>query len=160
MSAMRRKYKGGSKGFTIIELVAVLILLGIMAALAIARVGDTSTYDLNSQLEAVKNHLRYAQIRAMNTDTAWGIHFTESSYYLFEGLGSETPVVIPGEDATIDMDAKKSKLRFTSLPAGGRVTFDTFGRPVNASEDPETVNIRISTNGSAIVITRNTGFIP
>lgn len=140
-----------------IEVVAVLLILGIISAVAVPRIIGTSEYDLSSQVEVVKNHLRYAQIRAMNTDSVWGIFFTgptPTTYYLFQGAGSTTPVPLPGEDnATVNLTTKKSKLEITP-PTGGSVTFDSYGSPGSAND------ITIATNGGTFYVTKNTGFIP
>ena len=47
-------------GFTIIEVVAVLLILGILSAIALSRMPNVDQFYLPSQVEAVKNHLRYA----------------------------------------------------------------------------------------------------
>ena len=140
-------------GFTMIEVVAVLLIIGIISAVAVPRIIGTSDSDLSSQVEVVKTHLRYAQIRAMNTDTVWGINFTSTTtYYLFQGAGSTTPVPLPGEDnATVNLTTKKSKLTITAPLV--RVTFDSYGSPGSAT-------ITIATTGGAITVTKNTGFIP
>jgi MSHA pilin protein MshC len=151
-------------GFTMIEVIAVLIILGIVAAVAAVRMSGTSDYDLSSQVEVVKGHLRYAQTRAMNSNTVvWGIHFPDSThYYLFQGAGSTTPVLLPGEEnAAIDLAAKNSGLTITNAPI--RVTFNEFGSPCAASGTPPaplTADVTITTNHAAITVTRNTGFIP
>ena len=145
----------GQCGFTMIELIAVLLIIGIIATVAAVRMSNTKPYDLASQVEVVKNHLRYAQVRAMNTNTYpnWGINFdSATTYYLFQRTGSNTRVLIPGEnDATVDLVAKKSALTITT---GGRVTFDSYGSPGSAND------ITIATNGGTITVTKNTGFIP
>jgi MSHA pilin protein MshC len=151
-------------GFTMIEVIAALIILGIVAAIAAVRMSDRSSYDLVSQLEVVKGHLRYAQTRAMNSNTVvWGINFTDSThYYLFQGTGSTTPVLLPGEDnAAIDLAAKNSGLTITNAPI--RVTFNEFGSPCAASGTPPaplTADVAITTNHAAITVTKNTGFVP
>ncbi len=148
------KSKHNHQGFTMIEVIAVLVIMGILAVVAAVKMSNTSDYDLGSQVEVVKNHLRYAQIRAMNTDSIWGINFTSATtYYLFQGTGSTTPVIIPGEEnATVNLVSKKTKLTVTP-PAGGRITFDQYGSPGAAT-------ITINTNGGTITLTQNTGFIP
>jgi MSHA pilin protein MshC len=137
-------------GFTMIEIIAVLVILGILTAVAAVRMTNTGSYDLASQVEVVKTHLRYAQIRAMNTDARWGIHFTGDSYYLFREE-QENRVTIPGENSdTVRFSGKGSKLR---IEKDVTVIFDSFGSP---GEE----NITIQTNGGNIVVTPNTGFIP
>jgi len=162
-----RKYRcSKNSGFTLIEVVAVLVIIGIVSAVVAVRMSDTSTYDLASQVEVVKTHLRYAQIRAMNTDTVWGISFsgpTPTTYYLFQGVGSTTPVLLPGEDnATVSLAAKKSKLTITP-PAGGVVAFDSYGSPSTVTGTtlvPLTADLTITTNSVNITVTKYTGFIP
>ena len=153
---MKRKVKqsNGQGGFTMIEIIAVLLIIGILSAVALTRFYGTSAADLASQLEVVKSHLRYAQTRAMNTDSVWGINLNSTTtYYLFKGIGSTTPILIPGENsATVDLNAKKSKLTI-SPPTGGGVAFDSHGSPGLST-------ITIATSGGSITVTQNTGFIP
>ncbi|MCX5808077.1 MAG: GspH/FimT family pseudopilin [Proteobacteria bacterium] len=147
------------KGFTLIELITILVILGITAAVAVVRMSGTGAYDLASQVEVVKGHLRYAQTRAMNSNQVWGINFdSTTTYYLFQGAGSTTAVQLPGEDSTtISLTAKKSGLTITS--AAQRITFNEFGSPfLDAATASSTITI--TTNGATITVTQNTGFIP
>jgi len=151
LTGIRRKNRNG---FTLIEVIAVLLIIGIVSAVVMTRMMDTSNSDLSSQVEVIKSHLRYAQIRAMNTDSVWGINFpSTTTYYLFQGTNTGTAVPLPGEDnAIVDLTTKKSKLTITP-PTGGMVTFDSYGSPGSAT-------IPIVTNGGTITVTKNTGFIP
>lgn len=135
------------------ETIAVLLIIGIIAAVVVSRMGDTSAYDLASQLEVLKGQLRYAQSRAMSSNSPWGINITSSTtYYLFQGTGSTTPVLLPGEDAaTVSLTNKKSALTISS--GAQRITFDGYG-------SPGTTTLTITTNGGNITVTKNTGFIP
>jgi MSHA pilin protein MshC len=150
MKQIRRRTDAG---FTIIEIVVVLLILGIIAAVAVSRMRDTTVYDLSSQLEVVKAHLRLAQSRAMGASSPWGINFpTSTTYYLFQGSGSTIPVQLLGEDdATVNLTTKKSGLTINSAPQ--RITFDAYG-------SPGTATVTVTTSGGNIVVTKNTGFIP
>ncbi|PKN36762.1 MAG: hypothetical protein CVU62_13610 [Deltaproteobacteria bacterium HGW-Deltaproteobacteria-2] len=145
----------GQRGFTMIEIIAVLSIIAIIAIVAVVRLSSTSSYDLASQLEVLKVHLRLAQTRAMTASSPWGICFPSSStYYMFQGDGSTTPVFIPGENsATVDLTAKKSVLSITSTATVPRVTFNAYGSPGSAT-------LTITTNAGDISVTKNTGFIP
>ncbi|HQP25953.1 MAG TPA: prepilin-type N-terminal cleavage/methylation domain-containing protein [Smithellaceae bacterium] len=145
-------------GFTMIEVICVLVLLGMLTAIAIARMSSTSEYDLAAQVEVIKGHLRIAQARAMSSASPWGIQFTAKTYYLFQGTGSTTPVLLPGEDnATVSLTTKKSTQTIKSVTPNAlasRVTFDAYG-------SPGTAEVTITTgDGRVITITKNTGFIP
>ena len=149
-------------GFTMIEAISVLILIGIVAAVVIVRMTGTTDYDRISQLEVVKNHVRLAQSRAMNSYKACGINFTSATtYYLFDASTPTTPVHILGEEtATVDLGSggKKSELTITSAPQV--ITFNGFGSPIDSSGDLETSGVTIVTNAGNVTITKNTGFIP
>ena len=144
---------GGQDGFTLIEIIAVLLILGVIAAVVASRMADTRSFDLASQVEVVKAHLRLAQSRAMGSGSPWGIHFvTAQTYYLFQGDGSTTPVQLLGEEqATVSLKAKNSGLTVQSAPQ--RITFDAYG-------SPGTTTLTVATNGGNITVTKNTGFIP
>ena len=135
------------------EIIAVLLIIGIIAAVVVSRMGDTRAYDLASQVEVVKGQLRYAQSRAMSANSPWGINVTSTTtYYLFEGAGSMTPVLLPGENSiTVSLTAKNSSLTINSAPQ--RITFDGYG-------SPGTTTLTVTTNGGNITVTKNTGFIP
>ncbi|MBN1363938.1 MAG: prepilin-type N-terminal cleavage/methylation domain-containing protein [Syntrophaceae bacterium] len=155
---MKRTVKklNGQNGFTMLEIICTLIIIGIVSAVVFARMTSTRDYDLDSQVEVVKNHLRLAQSRALSSGSPWGINFNSTTtYYLFKGTGSTTPEPIINEkSSTVDLTAKKSALTITPPAAtGGRVTFDSFGSPGAA-------NITVGTNAGDIIVTKNTGFIP
>ena len=139
------------RGFTIIEVIAVLVIIGIIAVFAVVQFSATTSYDLASQMEAVKAHLRLAQQRALASGSPWGINFNSTTYYLFNNTAPTTPVQLPGVDgATVSLSGKSS-LTITSAPQ--TVTFDGYGSPGAA-------NVIVTTNGGNITVTQNTGFIP
>jgi len=61
-------------GFTIVEIVVVLLLMSILAATVIGRSITSSDLDLNSATDKIRNQIRYAQSQAMKrTDAVWGM---------------------------------------------------------------------------------------
>ncbi len=150
------------RGFTMMEIISVLVILGIVAAVIASRFSGPREYDLASQLDVVKNHIRLAQSRAMNAYKSCGINFTSATtYYLFDANAPATPVHILGEKtATVDLGSggKKSALTVTSAPQV--ITFNGFGSPIDASGNPVTTNVTLVTNAGNVTITKNTGFIP
>jgi MSHA pilin protein MshC len=152
-----------SNGFTMIEIIAVLVILGIITAVAAVRMSNTSAYDLASQVEVVKAHLRLAQSRAMSSGSPWGIKFTgptPTSYYLFQATAPATLVLLPGEDsATVNLTtAKKSALTINTQT----ITFDAYGSPCAETGTPPaplTADVTVTTSGGNFIIRKNTGFI-
>ena len=160
-----------NKGFTMIEVIAVLVILAIVSAVAISRATGTSEAKLQAEVDTLKGHLRYAQYLAMNdissTTTGyvqWGIDFgtTTSSYKLVKYVGGvlvdPTPFNLPAESSATH--SFKTPIVSTGTPA--LVLFDEWGSPYS---DPATklaanATIILNPGGQAITITPETGFIP
>jgi len=137
------------KGFTFLEIIAIIAIIGIMVAIAVSRIGSTDTYAIIGELDKVTSHLRYAQGRALRTDSPWGIRFASANtYFLFQNAVAN-PIMIPGEEQN---QINLSKLTIDSATPL-TITFDRFGSPGAA-------NITIATSGGNITVTANTGFIP
>lgn len=82
---MKKTCRHNSMGFTLIEIIAVLAILGILSLAVASRLNTTST-DLLTLQTAMKSHIRYAQSKAMQSkDSIWGIRFDRaaSEYWLF-----------------------------------------------------------------------------
>ncbi len=74
------------KGFTLIEIIAVLVIVGILSIFAANRITIDNT-DLLSTQAALKTHIRYAQSKAMQrANTVWGIRFDAGldEYWIFQ----------------------------------------------------------------------------
>ncbi len=148
-------------GFTMIEIVSVLVIIGIMAAVAITRMTGTKEYELASQVDVVKTHLRLAQSRAMNSNQIWGLNISGNTFYsLFNNANTANVVRLPNQDADN-----------VTLPQGmtittGTVSFDAWGRPYSdaagtiAQIGERTLTISKGGDSRTISITQNTGYIP
>ncbi len=74
-----------NQGFTLIEVIAVLVIIGILSVVALSKMNDKNTdfYAIESSLKA---HLRYAQSKAMYSEsTVWGLRMNSGNdvYWLF-----------------------------------------------------------------------------
>lgn len=140
------------KGFALIEIVCVLIIMAVIGAVVVSRGTSTTSIRQTSELDVVRSHLRFAQTRAMNTDTRWGLYFESSnSYWLFKGSAPDTTgrsnlVKLPGEENTVTLPT----LTISGTPI--TVTFDGYGSPGSSA-------VSISTSGGTITVSPNTGFV-
>lgn len=139
-------------GFTAIEVVAVIVIIGIIAAVAVSKIASTQDYTVAAEVDILKMNLRYAQLRALGDDKHWGIAFAGNSYTILRD-GNAAPYNLPNENSPVH-----------TLPgginvSGVTVTFNEWGTPVDASGSPATNSIDISLGGKTITITKNTGFI-
>lgn len=143
------QHNADSRGFTLIEVISVLVLLGILAAVVVNRSFDNSA-DVIGEVEVVKGHLRFAQMKAMNSDTPWGISFTGNSYTMLQnGLPSATP--LPGQNSATYTLAKGA-VSATRNP----IVFNQWGDPGVAL----TVTVTVGANSQAFQVAQTTGFMP
>ena len=149
-------------GFTIIEIVAVLIVMSIITAFAVGRVADNKP-ELIAQKEVLKVHLRYAQSRAMNSNDNYGIETDGNTYRLFR-VSNANIIRFPGEKLDyIDLAALGLSLSMTT-PLGNVVFFDSRGIPYTDNSGilqvgDRTLTLSSGTDNESITITPNTGFI-
>ncbi len=100
---MEKKFKK-NHGFTLLEIIIVLSILGILTAIAASHIGDSQA-DLITSTDTMKSHLRYVQSMSMNSaeDTIWGIRFIKYSknavYYPFS-VTTATEKTQPWAEAT------------------------------------------------------------
>jgi len=144
------EWRPQARGFTFIEIVAVLVLIGIVGALAAARLAAIDPYRLTAETDAVKNLLRYAQLKALADEVPWKISFTAASYTL---LRNDTPAHLPAE-AT----ATRAFAGGVTITSGAvTVAFDEWGSP-----GPADITLTLGAGGEArsVLVTKNTGFIP
>ena len=135
-----------------IEVIAVLLLFGIVAAVVVSYAPSTDSYKLASEEAIMKGHLRYAQFRAMGDNMSWGISFTSNSYTL-QKSGAPASSNLPNENsATHNLHAG---VTITS-GVGTTITFDEWGSP-----GPSNISIILSVGADSrtVMLTRNTGFI-
>ena len=185
MMKQSRKARINQQGFTMIEMVAVLIVMAIVSVLVVSRY-TTGSDELIAENDALKSSLRYAQIQSMQDDTdtnpvKWGIHLSSDglSYILYKNNapaidGNSNPVMIPAKLPDATKDPPPVNQHYLYLQAGVQiksgqnttVNFDKWGRPVDASGTPLTLdidNLIVSQRGTdavPIVVTKNTGYIP
>ncbi len=140
-------------GFTIIEIIATLVIMAIISAVAISIFSSTDKYKLVSEVEILKTHLRYAQSRAMSDTVPWGIVLngcssTDCSYTLQKNYAATSN--LPNENSPTHT-LQKGVIVSSGLP----VTFDNFGSPVG------NLSITLSAGGNrSFTVAANTGFIP
>jgi len=151
-------------GFTTLEILIVLIVIGIVSAVVISR-SNIGQPELLARTEAIKAHIRYAQSRSMNSNRPWGIHVnaTGQSYALFVDGNIANRRILPGEDGDwVDLDAHGLSL----APGDTAISFDDRGRPLASdgttlrANDLDLTVSAAAGDTTAIRITRNTGFVP
>ena len=165
------KTAANNRGFTLIEVIAVLVLIGIITVVVISNMTSTAETSSVVQGSIIKNQIRYAQSMAMKRGEIWGIKCDSTDYWLFRTSDPDTPanqIVLPDED-----NAKVTLANKTITMTAFTVFLDGNGRPYTAYTN-ETINTPVSAGnplsitvdsipagtGATFGVTPETGFIP
>jgi prepilin-type N-terminal cleavage/methylation domain-containing protein len=158
-----------SSGFTIVEIIVVLLLMSILAATLLGRSATTTDLDLNSATDKVRNQLRFAQAEAMKrSDTVWGVNSFGTKYWLFRNT-TANEVRIPGGDYPGDDNwINEADLGKGVTLSDFTVFFDRIGKPYTAYTDATNntpmdseMSVTVSAGGDnrTITVTPETGLI-
>ena len=151
-------HKNKSSGFTLVELVMVIVLLGIVSAVALPRFFDRSSFDEHALFNDTLNAVRYAQKLAVASgcQTQIEIDTDNDSYTVFrEDLCDGTP-------ATFDNDLAvhhpvTGGAGFTGSQKNVSLTVTNSTTTFNALGTADADNI-ISVGSRQITIVAATGF--
>lgn len=165
------------KGYTLIELISVMVLLGILSAIFFSKTVNSGMSNiLVTEGEILKQNLRYAQIKSMNSIASdiWQITFSnDGKRYSIHQYKAATALwqnqVLPNSATDADgdgvMESHQLPSPLTKISGPSSVLFNNWGVPVLADRiTPAAANQRITlgdgTHFREVTVTRNTGYIP
>ncbi|MDY6943104.1 MAG: prepilin-type N-terminal cleavage/methylation domain-containing protein [Pseudomonadota bacterium] len=149
--------RSASAGFTLVELIMVLVLTGILAAVAIPRFADSRAFDQRGFFEELAGAARFAQKRALATACPVQLQITTTGYSL-----SEPPGFCAAGTYTQAVPHPTGSSGFSgTAPAGVTISgttpitvlFDAQGRTNMVS------NATLSVGSHQLVIHAETGFV-
>ncbi|MFC1880514.1 Tfp pilus assembly protein FimT/FimU [Thermodesulfobacteriota bacterium] len=126
---MKIKIPRNSRGFTIVEIIVVLLLISIIAAAAFQRSITTDQMNLVSQFDKIQTQIRYPQSMAMKQGTEWGFACDGGDYWIFTGTNKDTVPdhrLLPGQE---NIKISLTDLGVTMTPASFTVIFNSYGIP-------------------------------
>ena len=123
----------GQWGFTLIELIMVVIMLGILSVFAAPRIFDTDSFNARGFHDETLAFLRYAQKSAIAQRRTVCVAFSSTSATLSIAsraatASCDTPLRGPGGDTPGTINAKAGTA-YGTVPAD--FNFDGLGQPVN-----------------------------
>lgn len=141
-------------GFTLIELVMVIVLVGVLAIFAAPRLFDSAAFNARGFHDETLAFLRYAQKTAIAQRRTVCVAFTLSSATLKvdndSSAGCEANLAGPRGDSPGTVTAR-SGVTYGSLPAA--VSFDALGQPTAAQ------TIQVQGVGRSITVEAGTGYV-
>lgn len=125
------------RGFTLIELIAVLVVVGVLVAAATVKfTSSTSAISVRAAAEMIQADIRYTQAEAMAINAARSINFSGGNNYM---VGSETRDLPSG----------------VTIAAGRLFTFDSLGEPTAGGG--QFVSVSDGTNTNTVTVVDYTG---
>jgi MSHA pilin protein MshC len=153
LSSVKQFFMKQERGFTAIELILVIVILGILAAIAYPRFQGLPGIRVSAAAQAIAADIRYAQSQAVSTAYNYKVYFYASTnsysvYQVNRSSGAETimshplkagnytvvvatdyPGVIIGGDYTVEFDY----LGAPSTGGGGSVIVSGGGNSMTIS---------------------------
>jgi len=156
-------------GFTLIELVVIIVLLAILAAVAIPRLGDVASTKAAATAAKIKSDIRYAQELAMTRNRSYRVYFNSapapaSGYAVVNDANNNGAWGEAGEFApdpsgkgnlSVTLNSGDYAGVTASLSAGSYISFNSLGRPTTGGG----ATITMSPGGYTITIFAETGAV-
>lgn len=158
-----------NRGFSLIEILVVVVILSIVAMVAIPMVGSASASQLRAAANMVSADLEYAKSISIAKGQVFGVEFDASSesYWLKDQNGNTiTHPVKKSVDYVMNFstDSRVGSVTILSVDFDGtnEVKFDYLGSPRNGSDGnltSGTVTLEVNGQTMTIKVEAVTGFI-
>jgi prepilin-type N-terminal cleavage/methylation domain-containing protein len=125
-----------NKGFTLVELVMVIVLIGILVAVASPRLPSLTGTKAAPFADKLRADIRYAQDLAMTQGMRSRVNFSSTSYAILSSTTTTcTAFVSPttGGPWTITLNSGAYAGITLSLPAITCLEYDSLGRPYDCT---------------------------
>lgn len=142
-------------GFTLIETVMVILLIGVLGVVAAPRLGGQAVYDLESATHDLIEAIRYAQEQSMVHSGAapYQIAITTSGYTVTQ---NGAPITNP-LDGSAGYSHNPTEWAGVSISAAQTISFNSRGTPTCSiacsTPDDSSVSLTLTKSGNSVSIT-------
>ena len=147
------------KGFTLVELVTVIVLLSVLSVAALSRLGGVSVFEQKAFFDEVANALRYAQKLAQSTGCNVQVSIVATSYQLNQGSSCDSATF----DRPVLHPLDRSRYSNASFPDGMTISPAStliFSAASDVTFSPATSAPHVFTVGSyAFTVDEYTGLV-
>ena len=154
-------------GFTLIELVMVIVLIGILAVIAAPKLPNVTTTNAGAFADKLRADVRYAQDLAMTRNQRYRVYFNTApasaqGYVVVNDANGNGTWGEAGEIASdpagsgnlsVTLNAGQYAGITVSTPAGGFIEFNSLGVPTAAA------TLTVTPGGWTVTITAQTGAV-
>lgn len=146
--------RGTSRGFTMVELILVIIIAGILAAVAVPRMLGRTGFDTRGFADQLAATVRFAQKLAVAQHTDVHVRLTASDATLCYDAACATLAPGPGGEKPYTVSTPNGVAIASPVST---LHFDAGGRPVNLA-----ARLDIQVNGSGthhVFVEQETGYV-
>ncbi len=161
--------RGRCAGFTLVELLIVVVIISIAALTAIPMMSSAASMQIRSAANMLTADLEYAKSMAISRAQNFSVVFDTSadSYWIEDKDSNPLPhPVKKGFNYVIDFqnDGRLKKVDIVSVDfdSTSKVTFDYLGSPYNGSSTPlnnGVINLQAGSTTSIITVEPVTGYV-
>lgn len=137
MKIVRNRPWRGSGGFSLIEALAVLVLLGILAAVVAGVARGSGAGVVRAEAAELAMHLRYARARALADTESWRLEISGGSGWQIRRTGGDV-VRLPGETESQYSLSEGMSLRTNT--GTDLMVFTSWGQPADRTGTPLSVD--------------------
>lgn len=133
-----------SKGFTFIELMLMVVVLGVLAVLYTSSTGDLSDVSIDAVSRKVQSDIRYAHQLATSTSGVYGANFVAGGgYEIYQGSpGHPVKDPVTREDMVVNL----ADFQGVVITTNYRVEFNARGEPTTGADS----RVRLTASSGAI----------
>jgi MSHA pilin protein MshC len=163
LRAACRLHSGPQQGFTLVELVMAIVLIGVLSVVALPRLASRSDVSARGFHDSTLAYLRFAQKSAVAQRrtvcvafTANGLTLTMAAAEATFSCGASPSLVGPNGESSAALTSDSAS--YSAQP--GTLRFDGLGQPVNATGATiASQTVQVANAGKTITVEAVTGFV-